>query len=279
MTSEMEIDRSLTLDAHSLDRLRLQAKQDPQAALKSAARQFEAVFLQTLLKSMRDASPRDGLMDSDQTRAYTEMLDQQIAQSMAARGIGLADKMLKQLTRASAPAAPNATTSPGTGAATSAEPAAGPAAPRAAADFLMRMKGYAADASRQTGIPARFLLAQAALESGWGRHEIRAADGTRSFNVFGIKASRSWSGATVEAMTVEYAGGVARRVAQKFRAYGSYAEAFQDYAKLIGNNPRYAPLIGRADGPGFALGLQRAGYASDPQYADKLTRVLNGVSA
>ncbi len=257
------VDGTLALDARSLDSLRLKAKQDPQSALKGVAQQFEAVFLQTLLKSMRDASPQDGPMDSEQTRSLTAMLDQQLAQSLASRGIGLSGAMLKQL-------APPAAGAAGTSAAK---------APRAAADFVGRMMPYAQDASRVSGIPARFLIAQAALETGWGRHEIQGADGAQSFNVFGVKAGTSWKGATVEAATTEYLGGAPQRVSQKFRAYSSYAEAFQDYARLIRTSPRYAGLAGQSDGAAFALGLQRAGYASDPRYADKLTRVLSGVSA
>lgn len=282
----------LALDARGLDALRLQAKQDPQQAMKAVAQQFEAVFLQTLLKSMRDATPQDGPMDSDQTRMYTSMFDQQLAQTLSSRGIGLADVMLRQLARnrsgsgdSAAPAQAAAAQALPAGAAP-ATPAAAPPAPRpdgakadgahAAGDFLQRMKGHALEASRATGIPARFLLGHAALESGWGRHEIRAADGSQSFNLFGIKAGRSWKGPTVDVMTTEYVDGAPHKLLQKFRAYGSYAEAFQDYARLMRGNPRYAQVIKQNDSAGFAQGLQRAGYATDPQYADKLTRVLNG---
>ncbi|MGP1675555.1 MAG: flagellar assembly peptidoglycan hydrolase FlgJ [Burkholderiales bacterium] len=286
MIQTNDISGTLALDAHGLDALRLQAKQNPEQALKGAAQQFEAVFLQTLLKSMRDATPQDGLMDSDQTRMYTSMLDQQTAQSLSARGIGLAEVMLRQLVhnRAAAVGAP------------AIAPVAGAYAPAAAAipapqstaaevetdglergqDFLMRMKEHALKASNATGIPARFLLGQAALESGWGKHEIRAADGSQSFNLFGIKAGRNWKGATVDVMTTEYVDGAAHKMTQKFRAYGSYAEGFQDYAALMQGNQRYAAVLKQRDGAGFAQGLQRAGYATDPQYADKLISILNG---
>ena len=140
----------------------------------------------------------------------------------------------------------------------------------------MRMKDHAVEASNATGIPAKFLLGQAALESGWGKHEIRAADGSKSFNLFGIKAGRNWNGPTVQVKTTEYVDGVPRKVLQKFRAYGSYAEAFQDYASLMQGNRRYAAVLKQTDSAGFALGLQRAGYATDPKYADKLTSILNG---
>ncbi len=138
------------------------------------------------------------------------------------------------------------------------------------------MKDYAVEVSNATGIPARFLLGQAALESGWGKHEIRAADGSQSFNLFGIKAGSNWGGRSVEVMTTEYVDGAPRKVLQKFRAYASYAEAFQDYASLMQGNRRYASVLKQTDSAGFAQGLQRAGYATDPQYAEKLTSILNG---
>jgi flagellar protein FlgJ len=151
-----------------------------------------------------------------------------------------------------------------------------PEALRTGQEFLDRMKAHAQAASQATGIPARFLLGQAALESGWGKREIRAADGSQSFNVFGIKAGRNWTGPTVQTMTTEYVGGVPRRVMQKFRAYASYAEAFKDYAGLMQGNRRYAAVLKQTDSAGFAYGLQRAGYATDPQYGQKLTQILNG---
>lgn len=278
MIQSLDTNGTFALDARSLDSLRLQAKQSPEQALKGAAQQFEAVFLHTLLKSMRDATPQDGPMDSEQTRMYTSMLDQQVAQSLSARGIGLADIMLRQLMR-------NGATAPGV------EPAPGAAAPATvpalkageakaggahdSQDFLDRMKDHALEASNATGIPARFMLGHAALESGWGKHEIRAADGSPSFNLFGIKAGRSWNGPTVETMTTEYVDGVPHKLVQKFRAYASYADGFRDYAGLLQGNPRYAAVLKQSDSAGFAQGLQQAGYATDPQYADKLARVLN----
>jgi peptidoglycan hydrolase FlgJ len=310
MIATDDISGRLALDARGLDTLRLQAKQNPEQALKGVSQQFEAVFLQTLLKSMRDATPQDGPMDSDQTRAYTSMLDQQMAQSLSAKGIGLADVMLRQLTRnraaasgaeiapqsfganrpasAAAPASaavPASVAAPGSAAAPASTatpaPGQGPGDLKSRSlqqgqDFLMRMKEHALEASNATGIPARFLLGQAALESGWGKHEIRAADGSQSYNVFGIKAGRNWDGPTVSSVTTEYVDGVARKVTQKFRAYASYTDAFKDYAGLMQGNRRYAAVLKQNDSAGFAHGLQRAGYATDPHYAVKLVSILNG---
>ena len=273
---------SFALDARGLDSLRMQAKQNPDEALKGAAQQFEAVFLNTLLKSMRDATPQDGITDSEQTRAYTSMLDQQLAQTMASKGIGFADLMLQQMQRgrtASGSIKPAAQTTEGAAAPLSApqKKSGGikPEALKSGQEFLDRMKSHAQEASQATGIPARFLLGQAALESGWGKREIRAADGSQSFNVFGIKAGRNWTGPTVQTMTTEYVDGVPRKVMQKFRAYSSYAEAFKDYAGLMQGSKRYAGVLKQTDSAGFAYGLQRAGYATDPQYGQKLTQILN----
>ena len=126
-------------------------------------------------------------------------------------------------------------------------------------------------------MPAQFILGQAALESGWGKREIAGKGGDPSHNLFGIKAGKGWTGKTVDVMTTEYVNGKAQKLVQKFRAYDSYADAFGDWAKLIGNNPRYAKVLeaGRESAAQFAQGLQQAGYATDPLYAAKLTKVIN----
>jgi len=170
--------------------------------------------------------------------------------------------------------APAATSAPTP--ATMEKPATGAMLP--GASFIDRLLPYARAAADATGIPARFILGQAALESAWGRKEIRGADGAPSFNLFGIKAGPGWTGKTVEIATTEYVDGVARKVVQTFRAYGSYAEAFADWAKLLTGSARYAKAVAAGDdAAGFAQGLQSAGYATDPAYAEKLTKVLNHV--
>jgi flagellar protein FlgJ len=283
--------RSLALDPRALDRLRTSAGAAPEKALREAAKQFEVLFMNMLLKSMRDAAPQDGPLDSDQTRMYTSMLDQQLAQAMASRGIGLADIMVRQLSRNAATAgtekSPGVT---GAGGATEAEPAtekpatqgASEIAPRSSIasrsrDFVNRFWPHALEASRETGLPAHFILGQAALESGWGARETRGADGAPTFNLFNIKAGQAWRGASAEAATTEYVGGVAQKTSARFRSYGSYAEAFRDYAALLKNNSRYAGVLQSGKDPAqFAHELQKAGYATDPDYASKLTRVITG---
>lgn len=254
MDSRLDMSSKLAMDAQSLVQLRAQARQSPDQALKAAAQQFESVFLNMMIKSMREATPQDGMFDSEQTRMFTGMLDQQLAQNMAHKGIGLAEIMVKQLSHTMK---------------TEGQPAS------VQQDFVGRMLPHALQAGQASGVPPQLMLGQAALESGWGRHEIRMADGSNSHNLFGIKAGAGWHGKTTTVFTTEYVNGVANRQAEKFRAYSSYADAFQDYADLIGNSPRYAEVLQRSgDAAGMAQAMQKAGYATDPQYADKLARVL-----
>lgn len=279
--------QSLAADARGLDELKLRARNNPDTALKDAAKQFEVLFMNMLLKSMRDTVPQDGMFDSEQTRFYTSMLDQQLSEKLSSRGIGLAEIMVRQLQRqapvtvpADAAAAAQVNGVSGAGAPGAVAPAEG-ARPAAsvgdAKSFVNRMWPEAAGASRATGIPAHFIIGQAALESGWGAREIRGSDGSASHNLFGVKAGRGWTGRSVEVMTTEYVDGTPRKMVERFRAYDSYAAAFEDYARLLKTNPRYAGVIeGSRDAASFARGLQQAGYATDPNYADKLTRVING---
>jgi flagellar protein FlgJ len=274
MTKSPDISAKLALDTQSLERLRAQARHSPDQALKAAAQQFESVFLNMMLKSMREATPQDGMFDSEQTKMFTGMLDQQLAQNMASRGVGLADIMVRQLgTQVTAGAAGQ-----GVGAQSSIGALPSAYGANAQQGFVDRMLPFAMQASRASGVPPQLMLGQAALESGWGKREIRTADGGNSFNLFGIKASGGWDGKVAEVMTTEYRNGVAYKQVEKFRAYSSYAEAFQDYASLIGNNPRYAEVLQQgADVGRMAQAMQRAGYATDPNYADKLASVMSRI--
>jgi len=265
----------LAADSQNLDKLKLQAKQAPDQALRKVAQQFETVFLNMMLKSMREATPQDGVFDNEQTKMFTSMLDQQLAQSMAARGVGLADVMVKQLSStqsAAAAAAVGKATLPANSV---------PSAYKADVQqsFVDEMKAPAEQASRTTGVPAQLIIGQAALESGWGKREIKMADGSDSYNLFGIKAGKGWNGKVAEVTTTEYHNGVASKQVERFRAYDSHTEAFQDYAKLLSGNPRYAAVMGQGDAKVFAQGLQQAGYATDPRYAEKLASVIGSISA
>ncbi|HEV7914508.1 MAG TPA: flagellar assembly peptidoglycan hydrolase FlgJ [Albitalea sp.] len=263
----------LATDTHSIDSLRARAGTDPKAAIKEAARQFEALFMQELMKSMRQAQQAmsSGMFDNAGSQMGTEMLDTQFATKMTGLPGGLGDMIAKQLERQM-----------GGSAAPLASPAAGAAAhsdvkvSQRQADFLTRHQDAARAAEAASGIPATFMVSQAAHESGWGRHEIRRADGSPSFNLFGIKAGANWKGKVAEVTTTEYVAGQPRKVTATFRAYDSHAESFADYAQMMKSNPRYRQVVaGAGSAQGFAQGLQRAGYATDPAYADKLTRVIN----
>jgi flagellar protein FlgJ len=217
------------------------------------------------------------------------MLDQQLTQRMASRGIGLADVMVRQLSSALAVpngegATPDAGSEQGLPLNTPGV-AAAPPLPAAAARagdvpahvgaFVQKLLPHAQAASAGTGIPARFMLGQAALETGWGKAEIRGADGQNSHNLFGIKAGAGWKGQTVDVVTTEYVNGKPQKQVESFRAYASYADSFRDYASLLQNNARYQNVIAQGqDAAGFAQGLQQAGYATDPNYAQKLASVI-----
>lgn len=299
-------------DVQSAQDLRAQFAKDPQKGLKAAAQQFETLFLQQVMKSMRDTVPQDGLLNSDQSRFYTALLDQQMAQNLASsgKGSGFAQLIEQQLGRnlAAAGAADTPVPDPVKAAGNtlplavadgrhlqhrpvpsslptsasyqkvdvSAAPAASAEVPASAREFVGRVWPHAVEASRSTGVPPQFLVAHSALESGWGRSEIRRPDGSSSHNLFGIKAGKSWTGPTAEATTTEYVDGQPRQSVERFRAYASYEEAFRDYASLLRNNARYSAVIGSQDGTEFARRMQQAGYATDPMYADKLSRIING---
>ncbi len=269
--------QGLTSDLRSLETIRAKVRQDPKAAVREAAKQFETLFMQELMKSMRATTMDSGLLSSSGGELATGMLDQQMAGQMAGIKGGLADAIARQLERqmgmAPGPIPPSKPAhTPPIG-----QPVDRPTRipERGAAAFIERHGDAARQAEAATGIPAAFMVAQAAHESGWGRREINHADGSPSYNLFGIKAGAGWRGPVAEVATTEYVGGVARKVTAKFRAYASYAESFADYARLMTSSPRYQGVLAADSANEFAQGLQRAGYATDPAYADKLTRVIN----
>lgn len=255
--------------------LRAKIGSDPKAAVKIAAKQFEAMFMQQLMKGMRESSLNTGMLENASTQMGTEMLDTQFANKMSGMSGGLADIIARQLERQIGKASAPGTALPAAAAAGS-PTGAGAKVSQTQEEFLRSHTAAAQSAEAETGIPAAFMVAQAAHESGWGRHEIKSADGSSSHNLFGIKAGANWTGKTVTAMTTEVIGGVAHKVAAKFRAYANYAESFRDYAQLMKDNPRYSKVVASGNSPqAFAQGLQRAGYATDPAYAQKLTRMIN----
>jgi peptidoglycan hydrolase FlgJ len=287
------VSSGLAADSRSLEQLKRTARDDPRQAVKQAATQFEALFMQMVLKSMREATLRSGMLDSQEQDLYRGMLDQQIAQKIAASGTGLADLIARQLSRTLPASAAVAATAakPASGA-----PAAAPlsvpidpalsGSPQASApstaerDFMQQHWTDAVRAQQLTGVPASFILGQAALESGWGSREIRGSDGQPSYNLFGIKAGPDWQGRSVQVTTTEFEDGVPQKRIQSFRAYDSYAAAFQDWALTIGRNQRYSAAVTPGAGAGgFAFGMQQAGYSTDPTYGEKLARVIRTASS
>jgi flagellar protein FlgJ len=315
--STSDLSSKFALDTNSLGDLKQSAKSGSPEAMKGAATQFESMFVNMMMKSMRDATPQDGMTDSQDTKTFTGMLDQQMSQKLAKRGIGLADALVRQLTvqqqgqqlmqdmnkqalgiggaaqtntqtgtgaalrmQSDPDTLPtDGTASPGTAGASgitgSAHGTANASKPAHVRAFQDKLADAAEEAEQATGVPAKFMLGQAALETGWGRRVIRNADGSSSNNLFGIKAGPGWKGKVATAVTTEYVNGKPHARVEKFRAYASHADAFKDYARMLSNNPRYEKVLAHGgDATTFAHGLQRAGYATDPQYAAKLSRII-----
>ena len=227
--------------------------------------------MQQLMKSMRDATLSSGLLDNETTKLGTDMLDTQFATKMAGLPGGLSEIIARQLERQMSGAQPAI---PSTAATTAAAASTGTTQTQAA--FVGQHTEAARAAEAASGIPAAFMIAQAAHETGWGKRDIRNADGSSSNNLFGIKAGPSWKGAVAEVTTTEYVDGQPRKVTAKFRAYASAADSFADYARLMTTSPRYTGVVSNAsNAQGFAQGLQDAGYATDPAYAAKLARTIN----
>ncbi|MFN4351606.1 MAG: flagellar assembly peptidoglycan hydrolase FlgJ [Hylemonella sp.] len=265
--------QSLAADGASLNRLKFQAGQATPAAVKETAKQFESLFMRELLKSMRDAtaSMKSGMMDSPGGDLGADLLDQQFAVQMAGQPGGLAEVIAKQLMQQMGMKDQPAQPVPSPAAATTTVPV-----PAAARGFVQQHGAAAQEVQRSSGLPASYMLGQAGHESGWGQREILMKDGSPSHNLFGIKAGGDWKGKVAEVTTTEYTDGVPHKTVARFRAYDSHAESFRDFAQLISNSPRYAQARQQTGSvQGWAEGLQDAGYATDPDYAAKLSRAIN----
>ena len=273
-------------DFHGLAELRAKAGGDSaseQQALNEAARQFESIFMKMMLKSMRDTVPESDLINNDKTRFYQSMYDDQISLDLTKRGnLGLAKMIVQQLggvansdslkegkkladyRGVSAIHKKHVVNIKATSNINSPE------------EFINKLWGYAQSAAEKLGVNPNVLLAQSALESGWGKHVISTRSGESSHNLFGIKASHSWQGKTVAVPTVEYENDVAVKQLAKFRVYENYQESFNDYVQFLKQNPRYQAALSQVDSnEEFIKGLQKAGYATDPAYAKKIIAILN----
>lgn len=327
MSMGHDMSNQFALDMQGFQRMQHTARTDPEEGVKGAAQQFEALFVQMMVKSMREAVPESGLFKSQALNTYQSMLDQQWSQVVADRGVGLADALIDQLERLGAlsgggktanndetaaliagiphgtprvlenPLPVGGTSEPSrslpagdgflnaletvrhtperVGATTPPADGSTPESGNHVQQFMQALGTPAQAASEATGVPARLILAQAALETGWGRHEIATESGRNSHNLFGIKAGNSWQGDTTDITTHEYIDGRRVQKVDTFRVYDSFEHAFTDYAGLIGNNPRYAGVVNAPDAQRAALSLQQGGYATDPRYAAKLVAVMN----
>ncbi|MCH8497255.1 MAG: flagellar assembly peptidoglycan hydrolase FlgJ [Marinobacter sp.] len=305
---------SIYTDFGGLNSLRVQARTDRESALEQVARQFESLFLGEMLKSMRDVNKvfaEGNYLSSNESEFYQDMFDSQLTLSMTAqRGFGLAEALVAQLSRQ----IPGMDTAgrPTVGHRASIQdydrglPVLSPRLPEqvaevdrllrdsvqdkeavesagmperfdSPADFVETLMPLARRVGDENGIDPRLMIAQAALETGWGRHMIEGADGQPSFNLFGIKADHRWQGESVNIATTEFRGGVAMSERANFRAYEDYEASFRDYVSFLQDNPRYRDALAVADNPElFAEHLQAAGYATDPDYAAKIRRIMNG---
>jgi flagellar protein FlgJ len=245
-------------------------KADPTSpqAIGAVAGQVEALFLQMMLKSMRDASMGDEL-DGNEMGVYQDMFDKQVALTISQhQDLGIGAILKRQLTGKTAPAAPK-TASVGA----SAPPQVLAKTPGEFVDQVMPAIRRAATA---LGLNPLGLLAQAALETGWGQRMARNADGSPSLNMFGIKAGDEWTGARATADTVEFSNGVATQRRTAFRAYGSIEESVSDFANVLKKSPRYRDAIAAGgDVHAYIDRIGKSGYATDPEYANKLNQILN----
>jgi len=279
-------------DFRGLAELRSHAGDHSEKTLRKVAGEFEALFVQMMLKSMRDANLGEGLMDSDGTRTYQSMYDQQLAIDMSRQqGLGLADMMVKQLQRTDtkAPQAGNDVDKTSSleldfqGHVTHKKQSPVSPVPQphnwhsiSRQDFVRTLWPHAQQTAHELGTRPEALIAQAALETGWGRRMIQTADGKDSFNLFGIKADPHWQGDRAVTETVEFSHGLIRRERTAFRAYPSVSDSFADYTAFLKANPRYQDALQAGAGAsGFISALAAAGYATDPDYAGKIHRIIN----
>ncbi len=325
-------------DFSGLAKLKNQARNDSPEALKEVAKQFESIFLNNVLKSMREAKLADGAMDSDQSKFYSEMYDQQLALHLSSSpGVGLADLIVKQLSpdkpknekqdiedylnrsgaisssRAEQEVANRQVSGKTGSSAINSEEGQAHVTPymqertpldemteipfntshtrqastalkdehiqsiQSAEEFVRRLHPYAEQAAKELGVEPKVILAQAALESGWGRSVIKNGNGSNTFNLFNIKADKSWQGKQAQVATLEFDQGIAKKVNAGFRSYDSFAESFRDYVDFIKNNPRYSDALKKVgNAEQYMHELQRAGYATDPKYADKVMSIYQG---
>jgi flagellar protein FlgJ len=281
-------------------------KQDSRSpqAMRAVGQQVDALFLQMMLKSMRDATAAQGDPGSNEMDMYQDMFDKQVALTLSQHGgLGLGSLLMRQSAPAaplpgSLPAAAPQATAPAVPTAPAPESSAGPATPPTSAlsptlapaaqsaqasavtsedagDFVNRVLPSIRQAASALGLSPVAMLAQAVLETGWGKRMARTADGSPSLNLFGIKADGGWGGARATANTLEYSGGVAVQRRAAFRAYASVTDSVNDFANLLQSSPRYRSTAASNSPAAYVASIGSSGYATDPDYANKLNEILN----
>ena len=295
-------------DFGGLTALKKSVRNNDPDAVRQVAKQYESLFARMMIKSMRDAVGKDPLFGSDQEQSYQEMYDDQLSIELTkGKGLGLADMLVRQMQRLTGGDKADATdgstdrkadptgTRAAAGTATavpqaenkaalrlfkenspsssSGHSAAAPVTPEAQTSFISDLWPTAQQAGQQLGVDPRNLIAQAALETNWGTR-------VPGNNLFGMKAGKQWSGASVSASTQEYENGAAVTTTGQFRAYDNRAQSFQDYVSLLRNSPRYAAALNTgSDSHAFATALQRGGYATDPDYASKVSSIASSIGS
>lgn len=285
-------------DLNSLQQIKVTGKEDKSAALRQIAQQFESLFIDMMLKSMRSANEvfaKDNPLNSFEMKHHQEMYDKQLGLSLSqANNMGLADAFYRQMERSYLS---NHEVSSGTIDSEQLSLSINESKndvifsskkiPQRIADasllnevstpqeYIQAVTPYAKQVAKEMGVDYRVLIAQSALETGWGKHVIRDKYGNQSFNLFNIKADSRWQGKTVSVSTLEYVDGVAQREKANFRRYSSIKESFDDYQQYL-SQPRYAKALeNKHDAQQFVQELQHAGYATDPKYAKKINTILN----
>ena len=324
---------SVYTDFNGLSKLKQGAREQSPAAIKEVAQQFESIFLNMVMKSMRQAKLADSVLDSKQSEFFRDMYDQQMAIHLAGKpGIGLADMIVKQLSpqpkpdedekmqagdylnRAmgdTRPIRPNTPSSHSSVSNLNPMEESGLNRLQRSLErmeksqqavkqhwdameiygenrlgqesrsinkqlFIDQLMPHAQQAAAELGVDANLLLAQAALESGWGKSVIKNANGESSHNLFNIKADKSWAGQQTRVSTTEFSNGVPRKEVAGFRRYDSYKDSFDDYVAFIKSNPRYGQALEKAGNAAhYIRELQKAGYATDPRYAEKIMSIYN----
>lgn len=297
--SQLELSRNYH-DVKGVDNLRRAAQSGDKGALEEAANQFEAIFVQMLLKTMRKAqealADKDSPFNSEQVKFYRGMHDQQMAVDLSSKGsFGLAKLIVQQLgpqQEGFTPASvirsdgnlPNrddqAQSAQKLSASSNSEDATGPTKQSAFAsveEFISTLMPIAEEVASKIGLAPQAMIAQAAVETGWGQFMIHNAQGKNSHNLFGIKAGGNWQGDKTAIDTLEYREGIANQQKASFRSYDSFAHSLEDYVSFVRDNPRYRQALDKVSDPQqYFEAIQKAGYATDPNYANKVMSVLKG---